>query len=68
MGEAIPNLNTTLDQSDMKGAITSFPDQIKKSFSIMNNWTPQNEYNDIQIILVLGMAKHLFTLVMDRGQ
>ena len=56
MGEAIPNLDTALDQSDMKGAITGFPDQIKQSFSIMNNWAPQNEYNDIQTILVLGMG------------
>ena len=56
MGEAIPILNTVLDQSDMKGAITGFPDQIKQSFSIINNWTPQNKYNDIQTILVLGMG------------
>ena len=56
MGEAIPNLNTALDQSDMKGAITGFPDQIKQSFFFMNNWTAQNEYNDIRTILVLGMG------------
>ena len=56
MGETIPNLNTALDQSDMRGAIMGFPDQIKQSFYIMKNWTPHNEYNDIQTILVLGMG------------
>jgi hypothetical protein len=42
MREAISVLNTELDQSDMKGAIAGFPDQIKKSFTIMSNWAPQN--------------------------
>jgi hypothetical protein len=35
MREAISVLNTELDQSDMKGAIAGFPDQIKKSFTIL---------------------------------
>ena len=56
MNEVIPVLNTELDQSDMRGAIIDFPDQIIQSFSIMKNWAPRNEYNDIQSILVLGMG------------
>ena len=56
MNEIIPVLNTELDQSDMRGAIINFPDQIIQSFSIMKNWEPRNEYNDIQSILVLGMG------------
>ena len=56
MREEISVLNTELDQSDMKGAITGFPDQIKESFSIMSNWAPQNEYNDIRQILISGMG------------
>ena len=31
MSETILDLNTKLDQSDMRGAITGFPNQIKKS-------------------------------------
>ena len=56
MSEIISALNTELDQSDMRGAIAGFPDQITKSFSIMSNWKPQNEYKDIRQIMVLGMG------------
>ena len=56
MSEIISVLNTELDQSNMRGAIADFPDQIKKSFSIMGNWKPQNEYKDIRQIMVLGMG------------
>ena len=56
MNEVIPVLNTELDQSDMRGAIIDFPDQIIQSFSIMKNWTYHNKYNDIHSILVLGMG------------
>ena len=56
MSEVISALNTGLDQSDMRGAIAGFPHQIKKSFSIMGNWIPQNNYIDIQAIIVLGMG------------
>ena len=56
MSEIISALNTELDQSDMRGAIAGFPHQIKKSFSIMGNWMPQNNYIDIRAIIVLGMG------------
>ena len=56
MSETILNYNTKLDQSDMRGAITEFPNQIKKSFSIMNNWVPYKKYQNIQNIMVLGMG------------
>ena len=56
MSETILDLNTNLDQSDMKGAITGFPSQIKKSFSIMSSWVPHKKYRDIQNIMVLGMG------------
>ena len=35
MNEVIPVLNTELDQSDMRGAIIDFPDQIIQSLSII---------------------------------
>ena len=56
MSETILDLNTKLDQSDMSGAITGFPNQIKKSFSIMSSWVPNKKYRDIQNIMVLGMG------------
>ena len=56
MSEVISALNTELDQSDMRGAIGGFPHQINQSFSIMSNWTPQNNYIDIRVIMVLGMG------------
>ena len=56
MSETILDLNTKLDQSDMRGTITGFPNQIKKSFSIMNSWVPHKKYRDIQNIMVLGMG------------
>ena len=56
MSETILDLNTKLDQSDMRGAITEFPNQIKKSFSIMSSWVPHKKYRDIQNIMVLGMG------------
>ena len=56
MSETILDLNTKLDQSDMRGAITGFPNQIKKSFSIMSSWVPHKKYRDIQNIMVLGMG------------
>ena len=56
MSETILDLNTKLDQSDMRGAITGVPNQIKKSFSIMSSWVPHKKYRDIQNIMVLGMG------------
>jgi len=56
MSETILDLNIKLDQSDMRGAITGFPNQIKKSFSIMSSWVPHKKYRDIQNIMVLGMG------------
>ena len=53
MKEAISLLNTELDQSDMKGAIAGFPEQIRASFSIMKDWTSTHEYLDIQKIIIL---------------
>ncbi len=56
MSETILDLNTKLDQSDMRGAISGFPNQIKNSFSIMSDWTVQNKYQNIENIMVLGMG------------
>ena len=56
MSEVISVLNTEFDQSDMRSAIAGFPDQIGQSFPIMSNWTPQNNYIDIRVIMVLGMG------------
>ena len=36
MSETIIELDTMLDQSNMRSAITEFPNQINKSFSIMS--------------------------------
>ena len=49
-------LNIALDKSDMKGAILGFPNQIKQSFSIMENWMNRKKYTDIRNILILGMG------------
>ena len=57
MSETILNYNTKLDQSDMRGAITEFPNQIKKSFSIMNNWVPYKKYQNIQNISKFSIFK-----------
>ena len=56
MNETISVLNKDLDQSDMKGAIAGFSDQISKSFSIIKDCTFTHEYFDIQKIIVLGMG------------
>jgi len=56
MNETIFELDTMLDQSDMRGAITEFPNQIKESFSIMSTWKAQLEYQNIENIMVLGMG------------
>ena len=56
MNDTIFELDTMLDQSDMRGAITEFPNQIKESFSIMNTWKAQLEYQNIENIMVLGMG------------
>ena len=56
MNKAISVLNTGLDQSDMKGAIAGFSEQISISFSIMKDWISTHEYLDIQKIIVLGMG------------
>jgi len=56
MNETISALNTELDQSDMKGAIAGFREQIRESFSIMKDWTSMHEYLGIQKIMVLGMG------------
>ena len=53
MRETISVLNTELDQSDMKGAITGFPEQIRASFSIIKDWESTREYLDIQKIIIL---------------
>ena len=52
MSETIFELDTMLDQSDMRGAITEFPNQIKESFSIMSTWKAQQEYQNIEVIIV----------------
>ena len=51
MNGTISALNTELDQSDMKGAIVGFPEQIRASYSIMKDWASTHEYLDIQKIL-----------------
>ena len=57
MSSALQNsINTDLDQSDMHGAITAFPDQLRESFKIMESWTPLKEYSGIQKIMILGMG------------
>lgn len=56
MSEGIYELDTMLDKSDMAGAITEFPNQIKESFSIMTTWKAQREYRNIENIMVLGMG------------
>ena len=56
MNETIIELDTMLDQGDMRGAITEFPNQIKESFSIMSVWKAQLEYQNIENIMVLGMG------------
>ena len=56
MSEVIIDVNTKLDQFNMKSAIAGFPDQINQSFSIMENWVNRNKYTDIHTILVLGMG------------
>ena len=56
MNEVFPSLNIELDQSNMRGAIEGFSDQIKQSFSIINHWTQKNKYSDIRSILILGMG------------
>ena len=48
MSETIFELDTMLDQSDMRGAITEFSNQIKESFSIMSTWKAQLEYQNIE--------------------
>jgi len=49
-------INTNLDKSNMQGAISSFPNQINKSFEIMSNWTSIKEYKGIKQIMILGMG------------
>jgi glucose/mannose-6-phosphate isomerase len=56
MSVILPVLNAELDQSEVKGAIASFPEQIQESFLIMDNWMPKNEYRGIRTILILGMG------------
>ena len=56
MSVTIFELDTMLDQSDMRGAIAKFPNQIKKSFSIMSTWKARLEYRNIENIMVLGMG------------
>ncbi len=52
----VNELRKSLDTSNMHGAILGFPQQISDSFSIMENWVAQNDYKNIQQILVLGMG------------
>ena len=49
-------INISLDKSDMQGAITAFPDQMRESFEIMKNWSHEKEYSGIQKIMILGMG------------
>ena len=56
MSEIISVLNPELDQSNMKGAIASFPEQIRESFTIFRNWKPKQKYLDIRQIMILGMG------------
>ena len=50
------SIDTDLDQSNMHGAISSFPDQLEESFEIIKNWSPVKEYQGIQKIMILGMG------------
>ena len=52
----VKELRKSLDISNMHDAILGFPQQISDSFSIMGNWVEQNDYKNIQQILVLGMG------------
>ena len=52
----IKALKKKLDVSNMYEAIVGFPEQIKTAFSIMENWSPNNEYSNINNILILGMG------------
>jgi len=56
MGETIFELDSMLDKSDMRGAITEFPNQIKESFLNMSTWEAQFEYSNIENIMVIGMG------------
>ena len=49
-------IDFSIDVSNMKDAIKSFPNQIRESFEIMQNWSLINKYDEIQMILVLGMG------------
>ena len=49
-------IDFSIDVSNMKDAIKSFPNQIRESFEIMKNWSSINEYDEIQKILVIGMG------------
>ena len=48
--------NSSLDKANMKLAIAQFPDQISKSFDIMNSWKVKKIYKDINNILIIGMG------------
>lgn len=52
----IKALKQKLDVSNMYDAIVGFPEQIKTAFSIMENWSPNHEYSNINNILILGMG------------
>ena len=49
-------INSRLDKSDMKSAISSFHGQISQSFEIMRTWSPIKKYSGIQNIMILGMG------------
>ena len=50
------DINYNLDSSNMQDAIASFPRQIDESFKIMEDWSPRNEYLEIQKVMILGMG------------
>ena len=49
-------INSALDKSNMKSAISSFHGQIAQSFEIMRTWSPINKFSGIQNIMILGMG------------
>ena len=49
-------IDFSLDGSNMKDAIKSFPSQIEKSFDMMKDWISLNEYGEINKIMVIGMG------------
>ncbi len=49
-------LRQELDHGNMYEAIAGFPHHLDESLDKMKSWFPQNNYNDIRNILILGMG------------